>query len=90
MTVTVVVPTMLAQLIGGERKHAVEAGTVGGAIEQLLERHPELRVHLFDEDHTLRPHLRCFLDGAMITDLSPTIEEGAVVTLLQAVSGGRR
>jgi adenylyltransferase/sulfurtransferase len=88
MTVTVVLPTMLAQLIGGEPKHAVEAETVGGAIDRLLERHPALRVHLFDEDGLLRPHLRCFSNGAMVGDLSPALHEGDVITLLQAVSGG--
>ncbi len=87
--VTVRLPTLLARLIDRGRTVQVEAATVSGAVEALLEEFPALRVHLFDESGGLRPHVRCFHNDTDIVwpDRSP-VAEGDVVTVMQAVSGG--
>lgn len=88
VTARIRLPTMLAALIGGERFHDVEAGSVAGALDALTARHPELQVHLFDESNTLRPHVRCFRNDSAVTDLKAPIDDGDSITVLQAVSGG--
>lgn len=87
MTVTLAIPTMLAQLTGSKRV-AVDADTVGGALAALIKRHPELHVHVFDESGALRTHLRLFHNDDAASSMSDSVADGDTVTILQAVSGG--
>ena len=88
MTVTVILPTMLARLVGNERKQAIEGTTVEGVIDELLITHPQLRVHLFDEVGSLRPHVRCFHNDSGLSEPVGPVADGDTLTILQAVSGG--
>jgi len=88
---TVRIPSLLAEVGDGRKEIPVDAGTVGGALEALFGALPQLRVHVFDETGSIRPHVSVFHDGRAARDeerLAALIEEGAVVTILQAVSGG--
>lgn len=87
MDVDITVPRMLADLVGTERVIPVPATDVGGALRALTERHPELRVHLFDETGDLRRNVMCFHnDGPAVFDAP--LQPGDRITVLQAVSGG--
>ena len=88
--VTVTLPRLLEPAVGPVRRVELEAGSVGEGIDLLLERHPTLRVHLFDEEGGLRQHVLCFLGGQQtrLEDRSIPITEPTEVTFLQAVSGG--
>ncbi len=88
MTVTVVLPTMLARLVGNERKQSVDGSTVEDVVRNLLVNHPELKVHLFDEAGSIRPHVRFFHNDSGLSELSGAVAEGDTLTVLQAVSGG--
>jgi molybdopterin converting factor small subunit len=83
-------PRLLEPAVGAVRKVEVEGDTWGEAIAALLERHPTLRVHLFDEDSRLRPHVMCFVNGQQtrLEDKAVVLNDGADITFLQAVSGG--
>ena len=88
--VTVTLPRLLEPAVGPTRRVEFEAESVGEAIDLLMQRHPTLRVHLFDELGDLRQHVLCFLDGSQtrLVDRSVSITERAEFTFLQAVSGG--
>ena len=87
--VTVTLPRLLADLIGGVRQEQVDAHDLSGALDALCTRHPELRVHLFDEHQHLRPHVTCLINGEVARDaLGRPLTHGDVVTVMQAVSGG--
>lgn len=86
-TVEVTLPRMLAGLVGGSRRFAVEASTVRGALTAVTERHPELAVHLFDESGSVRQHVSIFHnERAAIDDVA--LGAGDSIVILQAVSGG--
>lgn len=87
-TVEVTIPRMLADLVDSERRLTVNAHTVDGALLELVEAHPELRVHVFDEHGAIRHHVSCFHNGAMVTDRSAAMTDGDDLVILQAVSGG--
>lgn len=87
-TVTVTLPRMLADLVGGRRHIEVAGDTVDGLLAALTALHPELRVHLFDETGAIRAHVSCFHNDATISDPTTPIAEGDTVVILQAVSGG--
>jgi molybdopterin converting factor small subunit len=87
--VTVALPRLLADLIGGVRHEQVGARDLSGALDALCTRHPQLRVHLFDEHQHLRPHVTCLVNGELARDaLARPLTDGDVVTVMQAVSGG--
>lgn len=88
--VTFTLPRLLEPAVGPTRRVELEAGTVAEAIDLLLERHPNLRVHLLDEQGNLRQHVLCFVGGIQtrLEDRSATISEATDITFLQAVSGG--
>jgi molybdopterin converting factor small subunit len=82
---------MLADLAGVDRTLEVEATNAGEVVSALLERHPELRVHLFDESGWLRPNVLLFADGEGIRErdqLDRAIGPGGEVVILQSVAGG--
>lgn len=88
--VTVTLPRLLEPAVGPTRRIELEAESVDEALSRLLDRHPTLRVHLFDEQGNLRQHVLCFVDGIQtrLTDRSTPIAESTEITFLQAVSGG--
>lgn len=90
-SVTLELPSLLARLIDSPRELHVEGETVREAVEALLQRHPALRVHFFDESGELRRFVLCFVNGensAWYDGLETRVSAGDVVTVLQSVSGG--
>lgn len=87
-SISMTIPKMLADLVGGDRRFEVEADSVRGALEAVIERHPELRVHVFDESGAIRRHVTLFHNESMQIDLDEATAAGDTITILQAVSGG--
>ena len=87
-TVTLTLPTMLVSLVGGPRRLNLDGDTVSGVLETLFARHPELRVHFYDETGAIREHVTCFHNDAHVRTLGGAVADGDRVTILQAVSGG--
>jgi len=69
---------------------AVEAsgGTVDALLRDLDRRHPGFRFRMVDEQDRLRPHMRVFVNGALVRDLARPLAEGDDVQIVQALSGG--
>jgi molybdopterin synthase sulfur carrier subunit len=88
MKVTATIPTMLAELVKGDRTIELQGTTVGGVLDALFAVHPELRVHVLDESGSIRPHVSCFRNDRMVDDLEEPVTDGDSVLVLQAVSGG--
>ncbi len=89
--VTVHLPSMLGPIVDGQRSIPVEAETIGGALRAVIDRHPGLEVHLFDETRGLRAHVLCFRNETStrwLESLEEPVAEGDRITILQAVSGG--
>lgn len=91
--VTIELPSLLAPLVEEDPpgQVPVEADTVAGALEALIQRHPGLRVHLFDESGALRQHVLCFRNGTNTRwgeAREAPLAESDRIRILQAVSGG--
>ena len=90
-SVTVRVPGLLARFTDDSGTVAIEADTVEECLDRLVESHPALEAHLFDDRGDLRDHLQVFVDDRNTDwfDEEPVrLESGTTVTILQAVSGG--
>ena len=89
--VTVRIPSLLAQVIGGVQRIDVEAETLKGALDQALKRHPELELDLFDAKGSFRDHVLCFhndTDTRWIDSLDRAVNDGDRISIVQSVSGG--
>lgn len=89
--VVVQLPRVLTDLVGCEPRIAVEGATVGEALRDLVTRHPELDVHLFDESAALRRHVLCFWNETQARERATLDEEtsdGDRITIVNSVAGG--
>ncbi|MEE9280939.1 MAG: nitroreductase/quinone reductase family protein [Myxococcota bacterium] len=88
---TVRLPAVLSQLIGGERSVAVTGETLREALDDLVRQRPALGLHLFDESGTMRRHILCFCNQVYTRgaeDLEVPVDPGDEITILNSVSGG--
>lgn len=89
--VMVQVPGPLRPLAGGAGEVAVEAATVGEALDRLVADHPGLRRHLRTEAGVLREHVNVFLNEADIRSgagEASRVGAGDVVVVVPSIAGG--
>ena len=91
MSVAVRLPTVLRSSAGGASTVTVEGETVGGAFEDLVRQHPDLRAQLLTDTGELHRHLNVFLnddDIRYLGKLEAKVGDGDTLTLMPAVAGG--
>ena len=91
MDVQVNLPGLLRDSVGGARSVNTSGATLQAALDTLLERHPRLRVHLYDEQGQLRQHVLIYYNAdniAWLPSLDVPLRDGDQIHVLQAVSGG--
>ncbi|MDE2636589.1 MAG: MoaD/ThiS family protein [Chloroflexota bacterium] len=85
------IPTPLRAFTGGAADIDVAGGTVGEALNNLVEQHPELRAHLFNEDE-LRSFVNIFIgdeDIRFLQGLDTEIEATESLRIIPSIAGGR-
>jgi molybdopterin synthase sulfur carrier subunit len=72
------------------RKREVEAtgATVGELLADLDRRYPGLRFRVIDEQDRMRRHVRFFVNGEQVFDMSCALRPSDAVQIVQALSGG--
>lgn len=69
----------------------VEGGTLGEVLSAYFAGNERARSYVLDDRGKLRKHMAAFIDGRQIDDrdaLSDEVPEGAVVDIVQSLSGG--
>ena len=69
----------------------VDGATVRDVLESYFHLHAQVRGYVLDDQSKLRHHMAIFIDGMQIQDrdeLRDPVPPGAVVDLIQALSGG--
>ena len=90
--VSIRIPTPLRALTGGAADVEVEAQTVGSALVAAEKLHEGLKGRLLTEDGELRGFVNVFLeddDIRTLDGLATEVKEGASISVLPAVAGGR-
>jgi len=86
--VKVYVPSALRSYTG--QKDEVEAG--GSTLQELLReldrRYPGFRFRIIDEQDSIRPHIKIFINHDQARELSATLRPEDEVSILLALSGG--
>ncbi len=69
----------------------VAGETIRGALESYFQLHERARGYVLDDQGNLRTHMAAFVDGRQLDDrgnLDQPIDSGAVLDVVQALSGG--
>jgi molybdopterin synthase sulfur carrier subunit len=91
MQVEVTVPSLLSDCTNNQACFFLEAGTLEEALQRLLQTYPLLRIHLYDEQERLRPHVLIYYNDesiAWLERLDLPLQPRDRLHVLQAVSGG--
>lgn len=84
------IPTPLRAYSGGASNIDVIGGTVGEALLNLVDAHPDLRVHLFNDDE-LRSFVNIFIDDEDIRfmqGLDTEIADNDSLRIIPSIAGG--
>jgi sulfur-carrier protein len=82
------VPPPLRSYTGAHTAIAVEATTLGEALDALDRLYPGLRFRIVDEQGRIRPHIRFIAHGEFVTTLSYPLSADDEVQIVCALSGG--
>jgi molybdopterin converting factor small subunit len=88
--VTIDLPSMLGNVLGGVRRIEAVGDTWTQALDDAFRKVPGLRVHVYDETGALRRHVLCFVNdvNTRFGDAPARLRDGDRITIMQAVSGG--
>ena len=77
-------------LVSYTQKRDVEAEgrTLAELLLDLDRRYPGFRFRVIDEQDSLRPHMRVFVNGAQVRELALALRPTDEVQFIQALSGG--
>jgi len=83
------IPTVLRSYTSGRETVEIAApATLGAAVDALDAQFPGLRFRIIDEQHSVRPHIKMFIDGAVTRDLDAPIPAARELMIVGALSGG--
>lgn len=86
-------PTPLRPYAEGKAEVEVTSDSVEGALQELVERFPALRHHLFGDSGELRPYINLFVNDQDIRSLhgeNTPLADGDRLMILPSIAGGRQ
>ncbi|MEK7690427.1 MAG: MoaD/ThiS family protein [Bdellovibrionota bacterium] len=85
---TVWIPSSLHSYTDKKSKTVASGRTVDEATHDLDRQYPGIRFRFVDEQDSIRPHIKIFLNREQIHDLSVGIQSNDEIAIVQAFSGG--
>ena len=90
--ITLLIPTALRSFTGSKASVDVSGTTVGDALADLTNTHPDIKKHIFDDDGNLRSFINIYLgedNVKSLQGLDTPVPDGAELMLVPAIAGGR-
>ena len=92
MTSKVLIPTPLRPFVDNKEELEVQSSqTVADALAQLVDSHPTVKNHLYDESGNLRRYINIYVNDEDIRYLDgekTILEENAELSIIPAIAGG--
>jgi molybdopterin synthase sulfur carrier subunit len=86
------IPGLLRSYTEGAETVALESKgddrTLADALADLDARYPGFKFRIVDEQGSIRPHIKIFLDGELARDLKTTTRSARELMIVGALSGG--
>ena len=89
---TLKIPTPLRPYANGEGVIYLPGETVAEVLSAVIELHPELKKHLFNEEEKLRPFVNLFLGEENVNQLDglqTPLKDGDTILIIPAIAGGK-
>ena len=83
----VLIPAPLRSYTGQRNVEAV-GSTLAAVLGDLERQYPGIRFRMVNEQDRMRPHIRFFVNGLQVFDLSQPLGSTDEVLIVQALSGG--
>jgi molybdopterin synthase sulfur carrier subunit len=83
----VIIPSSLRSYTQRSQAEA-NGATLAEALADLDRAYPGIRFRMIDEQDRIRRHIRIFVNGAQVHDLSQPLHAADEVIIVQALSGG--
>jgi sulfur-carrier protein len=71
-----------------EREVDARGATLAELVLDLDRRYPGIRFRMIDEQGSIRPHIRFFVNGELVQELAVPLGPADEVQIVQALSGG--
>jgi sulfur-carrier protein adenylyltransferase/sulfurtransferase len=91
MAINILIPTALRTFTAGNDTVSVEARNVNEALASLVEKHPDLKKHLYNDEGELRHFVNIYLNDEDIRYIdkgATTIEDGDTISIIPSIAGG--
>jgi len=88
---TLKIPTPLRPYANGEALIILPGETVDDVLNILIERHPDLKKHLFNDEEKLRPFVNLFLGEDNVNQLeglNTSLKEDDTLMIIPSIAGG--
>lgn len=85
------IPTPLRAYTAGRTAVPVSGATVGDALQALVEAHPELKPHLYNDEGRLRSFVNIFRNDEDVRHLEreeTPLREGDDLSIIPSIAGG--
>ena len=89
---TIIIPTPLRKFTDNKAKIVTSGESVGAAITELGDLHPDLSKHLFKQCGSLQSFLKIYLGDRDIKSLQnedTPVKEEDVISIIPAIAGGK-
>ena len=83
----VLIPSALRSYTESSRAEA-QGATLAAVLRDLDRQYPGIRFRMIDEQENVRRHIRIFINGEQVNDLSQALKPTDDVVIVQALSGG--
>lgn len=84
----VLIPSPLRSYTNEARYVDAEGGTLSAVLDDLDRRYPGIRFRMVDEQDRVRRHIRVFVNGEQVFDLTRPLSATDEIFIVQALSGG--
>ena len=88
---TLRVPALMKSYVENQTEVPLSGATVAQVLNDLVTRHPAIRIHIMDKDGGLRRYVNLFVNDTNIKDLNgldTSLSETDKIILLPSISGG--
>ena len=84
----VTIPTPLRSYTARASSVQAEGNTIAALLRDLDKRFPGIRFRMIDEQDSIRPHIKIFVNGERQQVLDASLSASDEIQILQALSGG--
>lgn len=85
------IPSPLRQYTGKQASVSVPANTVGAALSGLVNQHPDLKRHLYNEEGKLRAFVNVYVndeDMRYLQKEATLLNDGDTISIVPSIAGG--